>query len=113
MLTNEEEVELVEGLHFAEHDEWVKKLYRCKCKKVSQCVGRGGGCQGLPAFLRPCPPGLGCPSTVSPFNVTQIIQCITKHSRSHKAFKVTQSIVTLSPLLAHCPLVISGWLMIH
>ena len=34
MLTNEEEVELVEGLHMEEHDEWVKKLYRCKCKKV-------------------------------------------------------------------------------
>ena len=33
-MTNEEEVELVEGLRFNEGDEWLKLLYRCKCKKV-------------------------------------------------------------------------------
>ena len=34
MLTNEEEVQLVEGLRMAEDDQWLKLLYRCKCKKV-------------------------------------------------------------------------------
>ena len=41
MLTNEEEVELVEGLQVAEDDQWLKLLYRCKCKKV-RVLSHGG-----------------------------------------------------------------------
>ena len=57
MLTNEEEVELVDGLHVEEHDEWVKKLYRCKCKKVSECVLGGVGAAGasVHAAVPMCP----------------------------------------------------------
>jgi hypothetical protein len=34
MLSNEEELALVDGLQVAPEHGWLKLLYRCKCKKV-------------------------------------------------------------------------------
>lgn len=41
MLSNEEEVQLVESLQVAEGDAWLKLLYRCNCKKVWLSSGAG------------------------------------------------------------------------
>lgn len=38
MLTNAEELALVDSLHVPDHDNWLKALYRCKCKKARQSV---------------------------------------------------------------------------
>lgn len=38
MLSNEEELALVDGLQVAPEHGWLKLLYRCKCKKVRHVV---------------------------------------------------------------------------
>jgi hypothetical protein len=48
MLTNSEELALVDSLRLAPGDEWLQLLYRCQCKKV------GGGWTHCPAPLPPC-----------------------------------------------------------
>jgi hypothetical protein len=50
MLTNGEELALVDSLRLAPGDEWLQLLYRCQCKKVSCCrqLAMQGGLGDVP-----------------------------------------------------------------
>ena len=43
MLTNSEELSLVDSLQVAPGDAWLQLLYRCQCKKVCICESSRGG----------------------------------------------------------------------
>lgn len=43
MLTNDEELQLLEGIAALPGDEWLKLMYRCRCKKVRRSADMGLG----------------------------------------------------------------------